>query len=153
MTTESLSDLRRRFFGGGSSAEYDWLKASYDAGLNAGNLLAVEDVHIVGAGGEPAFQNGWVDLAGYGPFGFWKNPVTKSVHFQGLIQAGVEPAPNSVVFTLPVEYRPALPRLMDCVRNTLATTFVEVQVDGDVVVTSDLAVGGVVYFDGKFVRL
>lgn len=58
---------------------------------------------VVGAVGQPAFQNGWVNFGGGEPaLSFYKDPLG-IVRIRGLIKSG---AVNSVVFTLPVGYRP-----------------------------------------------
>lgn len=64
---------------------------------------AIEPFHIVGAAGEPAFQNGWVNFgAAYGEVSFYKDP-DGWVHLKGVASAGTN---QSVIFTLPVGYRP-----------------------------------------------
>ncbi len=58
---------------------------------------------IVGATGEPAFQNGWVNYApGFTQAAFWKDPWG-TVHLKGLVKNG-SPA-TSTIFTLPAGYR------------------------------------------------
>jgi hypothetical protein len=116
------------------------------------SIAPVEGVKIVGATGEPAFQNSWASLAGYGPFGFWRDHNSGLVYFQGIIQNSGDPAANSTVFTLPPGYRPTLPRFLQGLVNTLASTFVEIQADGDVVIVSNLGASAAVYFDGLFFR-
>jgi hypothetical protein len=65
--------------------------------------MALEGVHIVGAAGEPAFENSWTNYdAAYESAGFWKDPFDV-VHLQGLVEAGTVPA---TIFTLPEGYRP-----------------------------------------------
>ena len=57
----------------------------------------------VGAAGAPAFQNGWVNFGGgEAPASYYRDRLG-IVHFRGLIKSGPT---NSVVFTLPVGYRP-----------------------------------------------
>jgi hypothetical protein len=115
-------------------------------------LAPIEAVKVIGATGEPAFQNSWTSLAGFGPFGFWRDANTGLVHFQGIIQNSGDPLANSVVCTLPLGYRPALPRFLQGLVNNLASTFVEIQADGDVVIVSNLGASAAVYFDGLFFR-
>lgn len=63
--------------------------------------------HTIGASGEPAFQNGWVDYgAGYPTPGFQKD-AQGYVHFRGLVKGGTL---GAAAFTLPVGYRPGNPR-------------------------------------------
>jgi len=66
-------------------------------------LLIPEDVHFVGAVGEPAFENGWVNKVGEEPLGFYKH--NGRVYIQGVITAGTLSAAS---FTLPLGYRPAI---------------------------------------------
>lgn len=46
MTTATLADLRRLYYGGGSAAEYDFLKSAADAGITA--LTALQKQQTVG---------------------------------------------------------------------------------------------------------
>jgi hypothetical protein len=60
--------------------------------------------HLIGSGGQPAFQNGWVNYAAsnLGPVGFRKDLFGK-VRLKGCMKSGTS---NTVAFTLPVGYRP-----------------------------------------------
>jgi hypothetical protein len=67
-----------------------------------------EDVHVVGAAGEPAFQSGWVHYdSGSGTpdtgrnVGFYRD--RGRVFLQGVMSGGT---PSVLVFTLPEEYWP-----------------------------------------------
>lgn len=61
-------------------------------------------MHNVGGGGEPAFENSWVNSGGdYGVARFWKDTATNLVHLSGHIKSGNI---NTVAFTLPTGYRP-----------------------------------------------
>lgn len=67
-----------------------------------------EDVHWVGAAGEPAFQNSWVNYdAAAGPVGraafFYR--YNGRVYLGGVIKSG---ANNTTAFTLPAGYLPFL---------------------------------------------
>lgn len=65
--------------------------------------LTPEDWHAVGAVGEPAFQNGWVNYGDiWSTCEFYKDQIG-IVHVKGLVKSGTI---NSVIFTLPVGYRP-----------------------------------------------
>lgn len=64
-------------------------------------ITPAEAVHIIGAGGEPAFQNSWVNQAGATAF-FWRDPAG-TVHLTGSIQGGAD---ATVAFTLPAGWRP-----------------------------------------------
>jgi hypothetical protein len=79
----------------------------------ANALAPPEAVHIVGAAGEPGFENGGSNAAleGLGsahlnPVGFWKDH-DGVVHLQGIAQVGKNG--NGIVpyFTLPAGFRPA----------------------------------------------
>jgi S-layer homology domain len=67
--------------------------------------LASEDVHLVGATGEPPFQNGWhnFDPSTNSTAGFFKDALG-IVHLQGII---LSPNNGATAFTLPQGYRPA----------------------------------------------
>lgn len=64
-------------------------------------IIALEAWHLVGAAGEPAFQNGWINYAGYPAAAFYKDPLG-IVHLKGVIRNGTL---NQAAFTLPVGYR------------------------------------------------
>lgn len=67
-------------------------------------LSNVEDWHEVGSGGgEPAFENGWVNYGSVeATAAFYKDPWGR-VHIKGLVKTGTI---NTTIFTLPVDYRP-----------------------------------------------
>jgi hypothetical protein len=80
-----------------------------DNAANAGtanlahNIDAPEAIHIVGAAGEPAFQNSCTSGSSpLEPVGFWKDKEGL-VHLQGGFSC---PATGSVAFQLPSGYRP-----------------------------------------------
>lgn len=76
----------------------DWL--AFDV---ASNLDYDFDIHLVGATGEPAFQNSWVNYGlGQRACRFWKG-IDGIVHLEGLVKSGSVPG---VIFTLPEGYRP-----------------------------------------------
>lgn len=67
-------------------------------------LAAVEAWKLVGAVGQPAFQNSWVNFgSGFADAAFYKDP-DGWVHLRGLVKNGTNQA---TIFTLPVGYRPA----------------------------------------------
>lgn len=67
--------------------------------------MAVESAGSVGAAGQPAFQNGWVNFgAPWQGLRFWKDPMGL-VHIEGLVKSGTVGAVP--VFTLPAGFRPA----------------------------------------------
>jgi hypothetical protein len=76
----------------------------------ANSLSALEPTHLVGAPGEPQFENGSADFAPAGPntfpsVGFYKD-YEGIVHLEGFAKVDTGPAFVSV-FTLPPGYRPA----------------------------------------------
>ena len=85
----------------------------------AGSSIACEAWHEVGADGEPAFENNWVNFnaptnetAGFlkDPFGF--------VHLKGLVKSGTV---GTVIFTLPAGYRPSLAKIVAASGSDVAT--------------------------------
>ena len=67
-------------------------------------LVRVEDSHEVGATGEPAFQNSWVNFSpsDHETAGFYMDNFNR-VWLKGLIKLG-----SGTIFTLPKGYRPSL---------------------------------------------
>jgi hypothetical protein len=77
----------------------------------ANSIPPAEPTHLVGAPGEPGFENGGQNLgslAGFGtnPVGFYKDHEG-IVHLQGWALAGPGTSGLSSLFTLPPGYRPA----------------------------------------------
>lgn len=86
----------------------------------ANSVTPPEAWHMVGAPGEPGFENGWGNTPGSPPFafegaGFYKDHEGV-VHLKGLIKGG---SSGGLVFHLPVGYRPAAGRAL--FRITLCT--------------------------------
>ena len=79
----------------------------------ANSIPPAEPTHLVGAPGEPPFENGSSNLPvegspfGFNPVGFYKDHEG-IVHLQGIAKAGSE----GIVFTLPAGYRPASTKLL-----------------------------------------
>jgi microcystin-dependent protein len=87
--------------------------------------------HWVGAAGEPAFQNSWVNYsarASWEQCSFRKYPDGK-VRLRGLISTG---AAATTIFQLPVGYRPPAPLIFACDTNSNAHVRVNVQTDGTI---------------------
>jgi hypothetical protein len=89
------------------SAEADFekrIKALELASASA-SLLVPEDVHFIGAAGQPAFGTNWVN---YGAA--WLEPSffrhLGIVYLRGLIKKTTAPVVNDVLFILPVGWRP-----------------------------------------------
>jgi hypothetical protein len=90
-----------------------------------------EDVHLLGASGEPALQNGWVNFGGgFTEAGFYLDTVGR-VHLQGTIKSGAA-ALDTLLFTLPVGYRPAARVGPFPVASNLSYGEVDVHANGDV---------------------
>jgi hypothetical protein len=82
----------------------------------ANGLAPVEATHLVGAPGEPGFENGYSNYPGesgisFNPVGFYKDH-DGIVHLQGIAKAPPSP-PLPLVFTLPPGFRPASGKLIE----------------------------------------
>lgn len=123
----------------------------------AHGLTASEAFHLVGATGEPAFQNSWQNRTGTAdePLGFYKDHEG-IVHLRGRIIGG---SPNNGIFQLPAGYRPAagkyavFPAACEC--TGAQTTNVSVQgsgfgpADGTVsMLNGALSAGNSLWLDG-----
>lgn len=84
--------------------------------------------HVVGAAGEPGFQNAWVNYGAgaYPPARFYKDP-SGVVHLDGLIKNG---AMNAAIFTLPAGYRPNYEELLGTISNGPVVARVDVDPSG-----------------------
>jgi hypothetical protein len=71
-------------------------------------IAASEAMHLVGATGEPAFQNGWANFSQFvgSPASFYKDRLG-TVHLGGFVRHDTTNGCGSVIFTLPAGYRPA----------------------------------------------
>jgi hypothetical protein len=132
--------------------------ATADNAGTAQNLAPAEAFHVVGAAGEPGFQNSWLDKGGTFdvPAGFYKDRVGV-VHLRGRIYNG---AGNNVIFQLPEGYRPPSGKVIDfpaaCECTGAQTTIVAVQGSGFAavavgsvtMVNGTLQAGGSLYLDG-----
>jgi hypothetical protein len=92
----------------------------------ANSLAPMEAVHLVGAAGEPQFENGAHNFGSTGPFtlqpvGFYKDHEGV-VHLQGIAETGkVSPG---FVFTLPPGFRPASGKTLLFEQITEASAFI-----------------------------
>jgi hypothetical protein len=82
----------------------------------ANGLAPLEATHLVGAPGEPGFENGYFNFPGesgvsFNPVGFYKDHEG-IVHLQGIAKAPPS-APLPIVFTLPAGFRPASGKLIE----------------------------------------
>lgn len=77
-------------------------------------FMAAPTIHTVGAVGEPAFENSWVNYGGgYATAGFYRD-VLGVVHLKGLLKSGTG---ANAMFTLPVGYRPPALHMQATVSN------------------------------------
>lgn len=91
--------------------------------------IHTEGWHIVGASGEPSYQNGWTSYnsdptAGWGGAAFYKDPFGV-VHLRGLVKDGTS---DSTIFTLPSGYRPQLDLIVAAIQQGSPETGVRLEV-------------------------
>lgn len=67
-----------------------------------------ETWHEVGSAGEPVFQNGWTNYGGDLAILAFRKLPTGEIHIKGVVKGG---SANSVIFTLPSNYRPSERRI------------------------------------------
>lgn len=94
---------------------------------------ASEPVHVVGAAGQPGFQNGYTNFgSGWSTAGFYKDS-TRIVHLRGTLKKLTGTFDGSAAFTLPAGYRPpqilSLPAAVDNGSGAL-----QINTDGSVVI-------------------
>lgn len=89
----------------GATSSWSLEGIEFDVGTPAPMAVPVpETIKLIGGTGQPAFQNGWINIGGGRlPAGFYKDPFG-IVHVQGTLN-GLS-ATNHTAFTLPVGYRP-----------------------------------------------
>jgi hypothetical protein len=97
-----------------------------------------EAVHLIGAAGEPTFQNGWDNFSAgtWSSAGYWKDAFGV-VHLTGTLDGANA---DTVAFTLPAGYRPASDDFM-VAGNVATATSLEVLTTGDVKPTGSGSVG------------
>jgi hypothetical protein len=100
-------------------------------------VAPLEAWHILGAGGEPAYQNSWMAYAGLP--GFFIDTIG-IVHLRGSV-AGGSPV-VSTIFTLPVGYRPAQYGFFSTVADGPVATMIKIyETTGNVSVVQGGAAG------------
>jgi hypothetical protein len=92
------------------------------------NWPPTDIVHLIGAAGEPAFQNGWVNFGGAGNANASFYRQGERVYLDGYIKNGTI---NTVAFTLPAGYRPGGQQAF--VSDTTVFGVVLVNPNGDVI--------------------
>jgi hypothetical protein len=112
-------------------------------------VVASEPFHIVGAAGEPPFQNGWANAGGLlSTAGFFKDPLG-FVHLKGTLNAGPS---GLTAFTLPEGYRPAEELILPVASSGLGTgAYMRVLQDGELQPVH--GAGFAVAFDGLSFRV
>jgi len=95
---------------------------------SAESIPPAEATHLVGAPGEPPFENGSHNIpaeAGihFEPVGFYKDHEG-IVHLQGIAEVGKNPGGIAAAFTLPAGYRPAEGSLLFLEQLEGALTFI-----------------------------
>jgi hypothetical protein len=70
--------------------------------------------HVVGAGGEPAFQNAWVAFGATYQAPRFRRDATGTVYIEGAVKTGTV---NTGIFVLPVGYRPLADLYLPSVGN------------------------------------
>lgn len=94
-------------------------------------IITAPTLHVVGAVGEPAFQNSWVNYDTTGNFQtarFYKD-VTNHVRINGRVKSG-----TGTIFTLPAGYRPSQTNVFACTCGGPGVARVDVNADGTVTV-------------------
>lgn len=99
----------------------------------ASQLSNQEAWHVVGATGEPAFTNAWVNFgAPHAVAAFYKDAFGV-VHLKGLVKNGTA---ATSIFTLPVGYRPTETRIFAVIDGVNAVSRLDIAAAGTVVPTT-----------------
>lgn len=120
------------------------------ATFTSAGAIVPQAVQLVGAAGQPAFQNSWVNYgAGFLPAGFYKDPFG-IVHLRGTISNAPGVAASTVIYTLPAGYRPSAKMVCDAQNlTTAAGAYARVDIDtgGNLIVGAIVAAGSVYNLD------
>lgn len=93
------------------------------------STLEIEDWHEVGATGEPAFENSWVNFGSSATVAaFYKDPFGM-VHIKGQVAGGTL---DASIFTLPTGYRPSENYRFATMQSSTGSVRLVVQTDGSV---------------------
>ena len=106
-----------------------WLYGNINFTVTQGQLPPVERPHIVGASGEVAFQNSWVNFGGTNASLSYYKDSLGIVHLKGTVKSGTV---GTTIFTLPAGYRPQEAEIFVCSNNG-AFGLTTVNPDGTVV--------------------
>lgn len=108
-------------------------------------LPSVEQLQLVGATGQPAFQNDWInyDAANWSEASFYKE--RGRVYLGGLVKNNTAARANTTIFTLPQGYRPQKRTLFD-VEDSGGHGRVDVSALGQVIYVSGPSGAGVIGF-------
>jgi hypothetical protein len=91
--------------------------------------VTMDTWHTVGAAGEPAFQNSWVNYGGGEQTATFRKDPLGRVMVRGLIKSGTVPG---IAFQLPTGYRPPSTSRWPAISNGVITGFIQVGGDGSV---------------------
>lgn len=117
----STSDLVKRVLGDPSLFPDEfkawlprWLYNNVNFTIVAGQLPKVELPHVVGATGEVAFQNSWVNFGGTNATCSYYKDAFGRVMLKGTVKSG---SIGATIFTLPAGYRPSEAELFPVYSN------------------------------------
>jgi hypothetical protein len=97
--------------------------------------LVNEDWHYIGAPGEPAFTNSWVNsIDGTKKYRSRFRKIGNSVHLVAYVKSGVS---GTSAFTLPVGYRPALSFFNTLYVSPTGSATVQIKENGNVEITDN----------------
>jgi hypothetical protein len=132
-----VNDVERPMRFLGNLVDYTYFDSVVYVARNGGPLVIgrlpymggdLEDWHLVGAGGEPAFQNSWANFGGaHAVAGFYMQP-DGWVRLKGLVASGTS---TSTIFTLPEGYRPPFNAVFTSVSNGVQCV-IQVDTSGNV---------------------
>jgi len=77
-----------------------------------------DSIHLVGAAGEPAFANSWVNAGSPWMVACFTKDNLGYVHIWGFVKSGTATA-GTTIFTLPAGYRPSAHLTFACISNSL----------------------------------
>lgn len=131
-TQTERTQMERADFGESDDSLDRWID-------DARERLAVENWREIGATGNPAFQNSWVNRTGEAAAAFYKDPFDR-VWLKGGIDSGTT---NQAAFTLPLGYRPSEKQHFPAhqIGSVVTDMMIIVNTDGTVVPTNGTSFG------------